>query len=77
MMHNKVSYLLKRFKDIEWSGPAWYKILEAEKNGFPKKVELAYFKPIHLGHGTETEIDGEKLGKLLPKLYKTMPDLKT
>ena len=77
MMHNKVSYLLKRFKDIEWSGPAWYKILKAEKNGFPTKVELAYFKPIHLGHGTETEIDGEKLGKLLPKLYKAMPDLKT
>lgn len=77
MIHNKVSYLLNRFKDTEWSGPAWYKILKAEKNGFPTKVELAYFKPIHLGHGTETEIDGEKLGKLLPKLYKKMPDLKS
>ena len=76
MIHNKVSYLLKAFKDDEWSGPAWYKILKAEKTGFPTEVELVYFKPIHLGHGTETEIDGEKLGKLLPKMYKQMPDLK-
>ena len=75
-MHNKVSYLLSRFKDTEWSGPAWYKLLKTEKNGFPTEVELVHFKPIHLGHGTETEIDGEKLGKILPKMYKQYPDLK-
>ena len=77
MMHNKVSYLLNRFKNTEWSGPAWYNITKTKDNGFPEKVELVYFKPIHLGHGTETEIDGEKLGKLLPKLYKKFPDLKS
>lgn len=76
-MHNKVSYLLKRFKSTEWSGPAWYHIVKTLDNGFPSEVELVYFKPIHLGHGTETEVDGEKLGKLLPKVYKKYPDLKS
>tara|TARA_R100000656_G_scaffold121641_1_gene96718 strand:- start:197 stop:1003 length:807 start_codon:yes stop_codon:yes gene_type:complete len=66
---------LNRFKSIEWSGPAWYKIEESSKNGFPVKVQLKYFKPIHLGHGTETELDGNKMGELLPKIYKKFPDL--
>ena len=25
-IHNKYTYLLNRFKDLEWSGPAWYKV---------------------------------------------------
>ena len=76
MVDNKVKYLLSRFKSTEWSGPAWYQILETEDNGFPKVVSLVYFKPIHLGSGAETELDGDKMGKLLPKIYKKFPDLK-
>jgi len=72
----KINYLLTRFKDIEWSGPAWYSVRKQEDNGFPIDVELAYFKPIHLGNGAETELDGNKMGKLLPRIYKKSPDLK-
>jgi hypothetical protein len=61
---------LTRFKSTEWSGPAWYTVNKREKNGFPSEVSLSHFIPIDLGHGTETEIDGEKLGRLLPKVYK-------
>ena len=25
-IHNKYTYLLNRFKNLEWSGPAWYKV---------------------------------------------------
>ena len=74
-MHNKVTYLLKRFKNTEWSGPAWYNIIKTREDGFPQEVELVYFKPLHLGTGADTEVDGEKLGKLLPKVYKKFPDL--
>jgi len=76
MIHNKVNYLLSRFATTEWSGPAWYQVLKTKDNGFPEVVSLVYFKPIHLGHGTETELDGDKMGKLLPKVYKKFPDLK-
>lgn len=72
----KINYLLTRFKNIEWSGPAWYTVNQREKNGFPSQVSLSHFIPIDLGHGTETEIDGEKLGKLLPKVYKQNSKLK-
>ena len=76
-MNNKVKFLLNRFKKIEWSGPAWYQIKETEKKtGFPTLVSLVYFRAIHLGHSTETELDGDKMGKLLPKVYKKYPDLK-
>lgn len=68
--------MLKRFKNTEWSGPAWYHISKTAKNGFPDEVELVYFYPLHLGTGADTEVDGEKLGKLLPKIYKKFPDLK-
>lgn len=76
-MENKIKFLLGRFKSIEWSGPAWYKIEKSDKKtGFPELVSLVYFKPIHLGSGAETELDGNKMGKLLPKVYKRFPDLK-
>lgn len=72
----KVNYLLKRFKAIEWSGPAWYTVNKREKNGFPSEVNLSHFVAIDLGHSTETEIDGEKLGKILPQIYKENSKLK-
>ena len=76
MIQNKINYLLSRFKKTEWSGPAWYSIDKIDADGFPTEVSLQYFKPIHLGHGTETELDGDIMGKLLPKVYKRFPDLK-
>ena len=71
----KVNYLLRRFKNVEWSGPAWYRILKKDGDGFPTKVRLEHFKAIHLGDGTSTELDGEELGKILPKVYKKKPEL--
>lgn len=71
----KVNYLLRRFKNTEWSGPAWYRILKSSKDGFPIKVKLEHFIPIDLGDATSTEQDGEVLGKLLPKVYKKSPEL--
>tara|TARA_R100000742_G_C4279554_1_gene104459 strand:- start:3435 stop:4271 length:837 start_codon:yes stop_codon:yes gene_type:complete len=76
MIQNKINYLLSRFKKVEWSGPAWYSIDKVDEDNFPVEVSLQYFKPIHLGHGTETELDGDAMGKLLPKIYKRFPDLK-
>ena len=76
MIQNKIKYLLSRFKKTEWSGPAWYSIDKTDEDGFPTEVSLQYFKPIHLGHGTETEVDGDAMGKLLPSVYKRFPDLK-
>ncbi len=76
MIQNKINFLLSRFKKTEWSGPAWYSIDKTDEDGFPVEVSLQYFKPIHLGHGTETEVDGDAMGKLLPKIYKRFPDLK-
>jgi len=76
MIQNKINFLLSRFKKTEWSGPAWYSIDKVDTDGFPIEVSLQYFKPIHLGHGTETELDGNAMGKLLPGVYKRFPDLK-
>jgi len=75
-MHNKIQYLHSRFESTEWSGPAWYTIKKKSKQGFPTKVELEYFKPIDLGNTGSTELDGEKLGKVLPAIYKKFPKLK-
>ena len=75
-MHNKIQYLHSRFESTEWSGPAWYTIKKKTKQGFPTKVELEYFKPIDLGNTGSTELDGEKLGKVLPAIYKKFPKLK-
>lgn len=76
IVQNKINFLLSRFKKTEWSGPAWYRIDKVDTDNFPVEVSLQYFKPIHLGHGTETELDGDKMGKLLPGIYKRFPDLK-
>ena len=72
----KINFLLTRFKNTEWSGPAWYQVIKREKNGFPSKVSLAHFVAMDLGDGTATEVDGEKLGKILPQIYKMNAHLK-
>lgn len=74
-MQDKVTFLLDKFPETEWSGPAWYEITESDGD-FPVKVTLVYFLPIDLGDSTSTELDGEELGKILPDLYKNKPELK-
>lgn len=73
---HKVRYLLSRFTHKEWSGPAWYDVLERQQNGFPAIVELTYFMPVDLGSHTATEVDGESFGKVLPSIYKKYSKLK-
>jgi hypothetical protein len=73
-MSDKIDFFLDEFPNLEWSGPAWYKV--KEKEGFPKTIELVYFKPIHLGTSGTTEVDGEDLGKILPSIYKKNKSLK-
>ena len=75
-MLEKINYLHHRFSSTEWSGPAWYTIKKKAKTGFPTQVELTYFKPIDLGNTGSTELAGEELGKVLPKVYKQFPELK-
>jgi len=71
----KINYLLRRFNNTEWSGPAWYRIVKSSDRGFPLEVTLEHFTPIDLGSHTETEMDGEKLGEILPATYKKHPKL--
>ena len=68
---------MDRFPQTEWSGPAWYEIKSVNEHGFPADVELKHFVPLDLGTTASTEVDGEELGKLLPKLYKKHKHLKS
>lgn len=75
-MGDKINYLLSRFPNKEWSGPAWYHIIEEWENGFPATVELVHFISTDLGSSAETEIDTESFTKKLPAIYKKNPKLK-
>jgi hypothetical protein len=72
-MVKKIAFLLKTFPDREWSGPAFYDV-KFEKNGFPKKYILKYFKPIDLGGTSDTEFSGELLNSFIPKIWKEHPE---
>ncbi len=67
-MYQKIRYFLSRFKNREWSGPAWYKCIN-NKDGFPVYWELIHFVAIDLGHGAATEYAGEDLSKAIFKIY--------
>ena len=71
---DKVRYLLKTFKSVEWSGPAWYSHVKDE-NGFPSIVKLEYFHPLDLGTSANTDWDGEDLIKIYSKLRKKHPEI--
>jgi len=71
---DKVRYLLKCFKSVEWSGPAWYSHVKDE-NGFPSVVTLEYFHPLDLGTASNTDWDGEDLIKIYSKLRKKYPEI--
>ena len=71
---DKVHYFLKKFKSVEWSGPAWYSHVKDE-NGFPSVVKLEYFHPLDLGTASNTDWDGEDLIKIYAKLRKKHPEI--
>jgi len=66
--------LLNKFKNIEWSGPAWYSE-QFDENGFPTNVVLEYFHPLDLGSQGGTEWDGKKLIKVIKALTKKYPKI--
>ena len=74
-IHNKYTYLLDRFKDLEWSGPAWYKV-KTDEDGFPTEWRIVHFHPLDLGSHASTEWEAKDLAKILKETYATMPSLK-
>lgn len=74
-IHNKYTYLLNRFKDLEWSGPAWYKV-KTDEDGFPTEWRIVHFHPLDLGSHASTEWEAKDLAKILKETYTTMPSLK-
>ena len=73
---NKLRYFLTTFKNVEWSGPAWFSE-EFDEDGFPTNVTLEFFHPIDLGHGTVTEWDGKVLLKEMKELMKDHKEIGT
>ena len=71
---DKVRYFLKTFKNLEWSGPAWYSHTKDE-NGFPEEIKLEYFHPLDLGTASSTDWDGEELIKIYKDLRKEFPQI--
>ena len=74
-IHNKYTYLLNRFKDLEWSGPAWYRV-KTDKDGFPTEWRIIHFHPLDLGSHAATEWEAKDLAKILKETYALMPSLK-
>lgn len=74
-IHNKYTYLLNRFKDLEWSGPAWYKV-KTDEDGFPTEWRIIHFHPLDLGSHAATEWEAKDLAKILKETYALMPSLK-
>ena len=73
-MADKVHYFLMKYKGREWSGPAWYSY-EKDDNGFPDKVTLEYWHPLHLGDSSSTDWDGKDLIKIYKALQKEHPEI--
>lgn len=77
IVNNGILYLLNKFKHREWSGPAWFSFTKDE-SGFPETIKLEHFIPLHLGTGSFTEWDDDKLTPHLermladPKMAKNM-----
>ena len=69
-----MNYLLMKYPNREWSGPAWYSHTKDE-NGFPTKVKLEYFIPLHLGTSSATDWDGKHLVKRYRELRKKFPKI--
>ena len=76
MVHSKYTYLLNRFKDLEWSGPAWYKY-RVDKDGYPTDFKLIHFHPLNLGSHAATEFTAADFAKIIATTYDKKPSLKT
>lgn len=50
----KINFYLNKFENIEWSGPAWFKVEENE-NGLPVRWELVHFHLLDIGTSGNTE----------------------
>ena len=74
-IHNKYTYLLNRFKNLEWSGPAWYRV-KTDKDGFPNEWKIVHFHPLNLGSHAATEWEAKDLATILKETYALMPSLK-
>ena len=74
-IHNKYTYLLNRFKNLEWAGPAWYRV-KTDKDGFPTEWRIIHFHPLDLGSHAATEWEAKDLAKILKETYALMPSLK-
>ena len=72
---HKYRYLLTRFKNTEWSGPAFYRI-KTDDNGFPTEFKIVHFHPLDLGHGTATDFDAGDVASILKETYQKYPSLK-
>mgnify|MGYP003638145523 FL=1 len=68
-----INYLLGRYKDTEWSGPAFYSV-KYDDNGFPATWTLKGFITLDLGDTTSTEWDGEDWVKVSKEIYKAHPE---
>jgi hypothetical protein len=73
-MVQKIQYFLKTFQGSEWSGPAWYSI-EKDKLGFPVKMVMEYFHPLHLGTAIATDWEGKELLKVYKDLVAKFPEI--
>ena len=73
--YNKYHYFLTRFKELEWSGPAWY-TTKIDKDGFVTEWKLVHFHPLNLGNKAATEWKAKDFAKILSKTYKAYPKLK-
>tara|TARA_R110002167_G_scaffold42855_4_gene129863 strand:+ start:11217 stop:12044 length:828 start_codon:yes stop_codon:yes gene_type:complete len=67
---------LNRFKDLEWSGPAWYK-LKKDEDGYPIEFRIVHFHPLNLGGHASTEWTAGDFAKIMQETYESKPSLKT
>ena len=66
---------MKRFPNIEWSGPAWYRV-KVDEDGYPEEFKLVHFHPLDLGSSASTEWEAKDLASILKKSYEDHPSLK-
>lgn len=71
-----MKHLLNLFPKTEWSGVAFYKMVEPNKHNWSNTWRIEGFYPIDLGSSAATEFDGEQLMDTQDKAYKDNPKLK-
>ena len=73
-VQNKYRYFLNKFKELEWSGPAWYRV-KTDKDGFPIEWKIVHFHPLNLGSHAATEWEAKDLAKIIGETYRKFPKL--